>query len=119
LAYYRGRTVGLAPPDFSGPRKRDLWSFRIALNSPGPKTEFMRTVTIPTSLHAATGRTRIALSVASVAAFPLRLALHYAHPSPPSRPMAAVIRRQSREDHETARAGYEGLPTDMGRRDEA
>src|SRR4051812_33424403 len=30
--------VGLAPPDFSGPRKRGLWSLRLALDSPGPKT---------------------------------------------------------------------------------
>jgi hypothetical protein len=69
----------------------------------------MRTITIPTPLHAATGRTRVAMSVASVAVFPLRLALHYAHPSPPSRPMAAVIHRQSREHHEMTQAGYEGL----------
>jgi hypothetical protein len=71
----------------------------------------MRTLTIPTPLHAATGRTELALAVAAAAAFPLRLALHYASPSPPSRPMAAaIVPHQSREDHETTQAGYESLP---------
>ena len=54
--------------------------------------------------------TELALAVAAAAAFPLRLALHYASPSPPSRPMAALIlTHQSRGERETTQAGHEGL----------
>jgi hypothetical protein len=71
----------------------------------------MRSVTIPTPLHAATGRTELALAVASAAVFPVRLALHYASFSPPSRPMAAaIVPLQSRWEDETTHAGYEDLP---------
>jgi hypothetical protein len=54
------------------------------------------------------------MAVAAAAVLPLRLALHYASPSPPSRPMAAVILpHQSRGDHKTTHAGYETLPTPL------
>jgi hypothetical protein len=46
--------------------------------------------------------------VAAAATFPLRLMLHYSSPTPPSRPMAALIMRDpSREGHESTPAGYE------------
>jgi hypothetical protein len=81
----------------------------MALTPRARKSEVMRTITIPTPLHAATGRTELALAMAMAAAFPLRLALHYS--SPPSRPMAAaIVPHQSRGDHETTHAGYESLP---------
>jgi hypothetical protein len=70
----------------------------------------MNTIGMPTPLHAATGPSELALAVAAAAAFPLRLAMHYASPSPPSRPMAAaIVPHQSREDDETTLAGYESL----------
>jgi hypothetical protein len=48
--------------------------------------------------------------VAATASLPLRLALHYASPSRPSRPMAApIVPDQSREGYESIRAGYEML----------
>ena len=58
-------------------------------------------------------RTELALTVAAAAAFPVRLALHYASPSAPSRPMAALMLHQSRGDHETTHAGYETLPPSL------
>jgi hypothetical protein len=48
--------------------------------------------------------------VAAATAFPVRMALHYASLSPPSRPMAAlIVPDQSREGRESTRAGYEML----------
>ncbi len=73
------------------------------------KSEAMRTITIPTPPHTATGPTGVALVVAAAAAFPLRLALHYS--SPPSRPMAAAIAPyQSRVENKTTHAGYDSFP---------
>ncbi|MGH2964008.1 MAG: hypothetical protein ACRDMH_01325 [Solirubrobacterales bacterium] len=52
------------------------------------------------------------LRVIGVAAiFPLRLALYHAFPSPPSRPVAAVILpSHSRKGYETSRAGCGARP---------
>jgi hypothetical protein len=71
----------------------------------------MRTTTISSLLNASSGRPgEIARTAAAAAALPVRLALHYASPSRPSRPMAVLILPdQSREGHESTRAGYEML----------
>jgi hypothetical protein len=49
--------------------------------------------------------------IGAAAIFPLRLALYYAFPFPPSRPVAAVILpSQSRKGYETTRAGCGAHP---------
>jgi hypothetical protein len=71
----------------------------------------MRTTTILSLLTAAPVRSaETPRVVAAAAGLPLRLLLHYAFPSSPSRPMAELILPdQSREGHESTPAGYEML----------
>lgn len=71
----------------------------------------MRTTPISSLFNAGSGRSaEAARVVAAATALSLRLAVHYAFPSPPSRPMAALIMPdQSREGYESTRAGYEML----------
>jgi hypothetical protein len=57
------------------------------------------------------GQLNLLRLIAAAALFPLRLTLHYAYPSPPSRPMAAVtLLSPSREGDETTSAGCGGRP---------
>jgi hypothetical protein len=77
----------------------------------------MRSATISSLLNAGSGRPAgAARAIAVAAAFPLRYGLHYAFPSRPSRPMAAlIVPDQSREGRESTRAGYELPPAVPGR----
>jgi hypothetical protein len=69
-----------------------------------------RRAIMPNATHAATGRMELALTVAAAALLPVRMALHYACQSPPSRPMAAVtLLHESREDQQATRAGRENV----------
>jgi hypothetical protein len=83
----------------------------MAREARGRDSAVMRTTTISSLLNAGSGRPAEAARVlAAATSLSLRLAVHYAFPSPPLRPMAALILPdQSREGYESTRAGYEML----------